>query len=335
MTTEAEDTPFDAILLVSFGGPEGPDDVLPFLENVTAGRGVPAARLAEVAQQYQQFGGVSPINQQNRDLLRALRDELGAAGIELPIYWGNRNWHPLLEDTFNEIIAAGHRRVLALVTSAFGSRSGCRQYRDDLDRARVSTGDILAVTKVRLYWNHPGFLDAVAARLDDAIKGAQIDASRGWRLVFTAHSIPTAWTDTSPYVAQLRTACAHLANRCAPTLPWDLVFQSRSGPPQVPWLEPDICDHIEALATDGVEGVIVAPIGFVSDHMEVVYDLDTQAAEVAAAQGIRFVRAKTAGTHPAFVAGLRQLLEEHLRGAAPLTAVGEPSPDPCPETCCR
>ncbi len=324
----------DALLLVSFGGPEGPDDVIPFLENVTAGRGIPRERLAVVGAHYELFGGVSPINQQNRDLLAALRAELDRTGIDLPLYWGNRNWHPLLVDTLAEIAADGHRRVLAIVTSAFGSYSGCRQYSEDLAGAVAGLDPAPEVHKARLYWNHPGFLDAMADRIAMTLDG--LDGSRRERaqLVFTAHSVPAAWTASSPYVDQLRTAAEHLAGRAGADHRWDLVFQSRSGPPHVPWLEPDVNDHLEDLAARGIDTVVVIPVGFVSDHMEVVYDLDTEAAATAERLGLTMVRAGTVGTHSSFVTALRQLVEEALDRGPVLATVGEPWPNPCPSGCC-
>ncbi len=331
------DTPYDSIVVISFGGPEGPDDVIPFLENVTRGRGVPRERLAEVATQYDMFGGRSPINEQNLALIDALTAALAEVGIDLPIHYGNRNWHPYLADTAAEMAEAGHRRAIGIVTSAFGSYSGCRQYREDIVAA--TDGLPLQIDKLRHYWNHPGFIEAMVDRV--ATSFDELGESSGEaRLVFTAHSIPTAWTPTSPYIDQLEAAGAEVARlvgerRGAPVKGWDLVFQSRSGPPQVPWLEPDVNDHLEALAAAGEQTVVVSPLGFVSDHMEVVYDLDTQAAATAAELGMRMVRSPAVGTHPAFVAGLANLVEEALgRVAQPLTAVGEPWPTPCPEGCC-
>ncbi|WP_436794165.1 ferrochelatase [Actinospongicola halichondriae] len=312
----------DAILLLSFGGPEGPDDVIPFLENVTRGRGVPRERLEEVAEQYRMFGGVSPINDQNRALLAALRAELDRRDVALPLHWGNRNWAPYVEDTMVELAAAGHRRVLALTTSAFSSYSACRQYLEDIERARATVGeDAPVVDKIRPYWNHPGFVGAVTEQVRDAVASAP----EGARLVFTAHSIPMSMATTSDYEAQLRTTAAAVVDAVAAGQEWDLVFQSRSGPPQVPWLEPDIVDHLHALADRATEAVVVVPLGFVSDHMEVKFDLDTQAAEAAASLGITMVRASTVGTHPVFVSGLVDLIEQYLGGD-----VAACSPDCCP-----
>ena len=291
----------DAVLLFSFGGPEGEDDVIPFLQNVTAGRNIPPERLAVVGQHYGLFDGISPINGQNRALMAALEPELRANGIDLPLYWGNRNWHPLLKDTLAAMAADGHREIFALVTSAFGSPSGCRQYRDDLDEAVAEladeSGGVLTITKSRLYWNHPGFINASEARLSEALASASTSPAPD-RLVFTAHSVPSAWTATSPYLEQLQAAAAELARRCAPDMRWDLVFQSRSGPPSMPWLEPDICDHLRRLHEDGIQHPVVFPVGFVSDHMEVVYDLDIEASAVAKELGIAFTRVPTVGTHP-------------------------------------
>lgn len=323
---------YDAILLLSFGGPEGPDDVIPFLENVTRGRGVPAERLAEVATQYDRFGGVSPINEQNRALIAALDVELAGRGHDMPIFWGNRNWAPYLSDTMADLAAAGHQSVLAVSTSAYSSYSACRQYHEDVARARDAVGDAApAVDRVRPYFNHPGFVMAMVDRVQVAVDQVGADA----RVAFTAHSIPLSMASTSDYEAQLREVAGLIIERLDRAVPWELVFQSRSGPPQVPWLEPDIVDHLGALAADGVTDVVVAPIGFISDHMEVRFDLDTQAAEAAATLGLTMVRAGTVGTHPTFVAGLADLLEEHLVGTAPqsLGTFG-PRVNPCAPDCC-
>ncbi len=326
----------DAILLLSFGGPEGPDDVLPFLENVTRGRGVPRERLEEVGQQYAMFGGISPINDQNRALLAALRAELSRRGHDLPLYWGNRNWKPYVEDTLAEIAAAGHQRVLSLSTSAYSSYSACRQYHDDIARARAAVGDDAPeVDKIRPYWNHPGFVLATVERVHAAVESLPPESLDGARMVFTAHSIPQSMAETSDYELQLRDLAGLVSERIAVDLSWDLVFQSRSGPPQVPWLEPDIVDHLKAVAEAGVDTVVVVPIGFVSDHMEVKFDLDTQAAEAADLLGLTMVRAGTVGTHPLFVRGLVDILEEHLVGG-PQKALGPLGPrvNPCVAGCC-
>ncbi|MGH3736967.1 MAG: ferrochelatase [Micromonosporaceae bacterium] len=330
---------YDAFLLLSFGGPEGPDDVVPFLENVTRGRGVPPERLAEVAEHYRHFGGVSPINNQNRALLAALRTEFAGAGIDLPLYWGNRNWHPLLADTLRQLRSDGVRHALAFVTSAYGSYSACRQYLDDIDRARAELGeDAPRVDKLRQFHDHPGFVaphaDAVRAAL------ATLSATGTRRLVFTAHSIPTSMAETAGpdghrYTAQLAETARLVAEAAAPGLGYDLVWQSRSGPPRVPWLEPDVNDHLERLAGDGVTDVLVSPIGFTSDHLEVVWDLDHEAADTAKRLGLGFARAATPGTDPRFVTMVRELVTERLDPAVPRRALGAvPTWDVCPLGCC-
>ncbi len=322
---------YDALLLCSFGGPEGPDEVLPFLDNVLRGRNVPEARKLEVAEHYHHFGGVSPINGHNRALLAAIRSELQANGPDLPVYRGNRNWHPLLTDTVASMRDDGVERALVFVTSAFGSYSGCRQYRDDLVAARLAVGaGSPELDKLRLYWDHPGFIDAVTDGLVATLRAAPADPL----VIFTAHSIPVAMAADAPYEAQLRAASALVAS-AAGVERWELAYQSRSGPPTQPWLEPDIGDRIRELA--GVEPVVVTcPIGFVSDHMEVLFDLDTEAAAVAAEVGIDLRRSPTAGTHPAFVAMVRELVVERLDTTAPRRSLGAegPWPDACPAGCC-
>ncbi|MEJ3745384.1 ferrochelatase [Actinomycetes bacterium KLBMP 9797] len=304
---------YDALLLVSFGGPERPDDVLPFLANVTRGRNVPPERLAEVAEHYQHFGGVSPINQQCRDLLAAVRE-----GFDLPVYWGNRNWHPMLADTVATMRDDGVRTALAFVTSAYGGYSSCRQYLEDIAAARAAVGpDAPVIEKLRHFHDHPGFVaphaDAVRAARDTLPAGGDV------RLVFTAHSIPasmaaTAGPEGGLYEAQLRETAALVAAAGAPDLPWDLVWQSRSGPPHVPWLEPDVNDHLATLRERGVTGVVVSPIGFVSDHLEVIWDLDNEAAGTAKRLGLDYARAGTPGTDPRFVAMVRDLVAERVTG---------------------
>lgn len=309
---------YDALLLVSFGGPEGPDDVMPFLENVTRGRGVPRARLAQVAEHYHHFGGVSPINAQCRDLLAAITGDLAAHDVDLPVYWGNRNWHPFLTDTMRRMADDGVRHAAAFVTSAYGSYSGSAQYVEDIARARAAVGERApAVDKLRPYFNHPGFIDAVTDRARDALTRAR----PGSRLVFTAHSIPEAMPGADGYVAQLSEASRLVAERVgAPA--WDLVYQSRSGRPEQPWLEPDVCDHLATLRAKGVEGAVLVPVGFVSDHMEVMFDLDVEAAEKAAELGMTLVRAPSAGTHPEFVAMVRELVAE-AAGTGPARVTGD------------
>ena len=294
----------DALLVVSFGGPEGQDDVIPFLQNVLRGRQVPAERVEEVASHYRRFGGVSPINSQVRALIAALRDELAASHIDLPVYWGNRNWHPFLSDTIQQMAVDGRQRALAFITSPY-SYSGRRQYLDDVEAARVKVGDRAPVVEeLPVFYNHPGFVEANA----DNLRAALAAAGDGAAVAFTAHSIPTAIDESADYVAQV-TETARLVARQAGLANWCLVYQSRSGPPTQPWLEPDIGEHLQALAHNGVAKVVVAPIGFISDHMEVIYDLDVQAREMAEGLGLTFVRAATVGTAPAFVRMIRQLIE--------------------------
>jgi protoporphyrin/coproporphyrin ferrochelatase len=340
MTTDAEPTatPVDAVLLVSFGGPERPEDVLGFLENVTRGRGVPPERLAEVAEQYHARGGISPINDQCRALLAALRDELDRTGIDLPLYWGNRNWHPFLADTVARMRDDGVRHALAFVTSAYSSYSGCHQYRDDIARARAEAGpDAPTIGKLRQFFDHPGFVEPMAARAAAALAELPDAVRDGARLVCTAHSIPVSMAATCDYEVQLRETARLVAERVGVPLDRvDLVWQSRSGPPQVPWLEPDVSDHLEALAAAGVPAAVIAPIGFVSDHMEVVHDLDTVARARARAAGIEVRRAATVGTDPAFVSMIRELLEERLDPSLPRRHLGTLGvrPDTCLPGCC-
>jgi len=332
---------YDAVLLVGFGGPEHPDDVIPFLENVLRGRRVPRSRLLEVAEHYQHFGGVSPINAQVRALIDALRKEFDQQQIDLPIYWGNRNWHPMLEDTMQSITGDGHQRVLALVLSAYSSYSSCRQYREDIQRARQAVGDgAPRVDKVRAFFNHPGFIDANADRLTeqlDRLVSDQPDRFPDTSVAFTAHSIPLSMASRCQYESQLRETCRLVAESCGvPASQWQLVYQSRSGRPEDPWLEPDICDHLTDLHQRGIRHVVVHPIGFLSDHMEVLYDLDEEAQQHCQSLGLRLLRAGTAGTHPRFVTGLRQLIEERLGGGCERLSVGgmEPVADVCADDCC-
>jgi ferrochelatase len=334
---------FDALLVQSFGGPEGMDDVMPFLHNVTRGRGVPDSRLAGVAEHYRHFGGVSPINQQNRTLIAALAAEFAAHGIELPIYWGNRNWKPYVADAVRQMRDDGVGRALVFTTSATSSFSGCRQYRDDLDKAlRVAGANAPELVKLRHFYDHPGFVEAQTAAVRaalDSLPGGSGDAAR---LVFTAHSIPAAMNAASGPAADGRYAAQHreTARLVAEAIrgdgaEFDLVWQSRSGPAEVPWLEPDINAHLRALAEQGVRAVVVTPSGFVSDHVEVRWDLDVEARETAASVGLQYARAATVGAHPAFVGAIRELVEEQLSGApartlSPLGITGFE----CPVGCC-
>jgi ferrochelatase len=331
---------YDAFVLLSFGGPEHPDDVMPFLRNVTRGRGIPEERLAEVAEHYYHFGGVSPINQQCRDLLAAVTADFGAHGITLPTYWGNRNWQPMLADTMAQMRDDGVTSALGFATSAYGGYSSCKQYWEDIAQARAKVGPgAPAVAKLRQFHDHPGFVrphaDAVTAAL------ARLEPARraSTRLVFTAHSIPvtmarTAGPDGGRYEAQLHETAALVHAAAAPDLAWDLVWQSRSGPPQVPWLEPDINDHLTALAEKGVTDVVVSPIGFVSDHLEVLWDLDNEARDTAAGLRLGYARAATPGTDPRFVTMVRELVEERTNGTARERLGTLPVWDQCPVNCC-
>lgn len=345
-----ETDPYDALLLVSFGGPEAPDEVMPFLERVTRGRGVPSERLAEVAEHYLHFGGRSPINDQNRAFLAALRAELASRGIDLPVYWGNRNSEPFLADTLAEMRDDGVSRAAAFVTSAYSSYSGCRQYRENLADALAEVPEAPRLDKLRHYYDHPGFVTANADALAAAWERLPVDHRETARVAFVTHSIPDAMEDTSgpdggAYTGQHRAAGAAIVTdlraRGVDVGEWDLVFCSRSGPPHIPWLEPDVNDYLQAQQERGTSAVVLAPIGFVSDHMEVVFDLDTEAAETAQEVGMTLARAGTAGTHPAFVAAAVDLLLERAaaeRGENParpaVSALG-PSHDVCPAGCCR
>jgi ferrochelatase len=311
---------YDAILIVSFGGPERTEDVIPFLENVLRGRNVPRERMNQVAEHYYHFGGRSPINDQCRELIAALR-----AAIDLPVYWGNRNWHPMLTDTVRQMTADGVRRALAIATSAYSSYSGCRQYIENIAAARAAVGEgAPEIDKLPPFWAHPGFIEANAERVSTALARIPEDRRAAARLVYTAHSVPLAMATTCRYEEQLVETARAVSARAAHD-EWDLVWQSRSGPPTQPWLEPDILDHLRALAENGVHDVVVSPLGFLSDHMEVMYDLDEEAAALCNELGLNFVRAGTAGAHPAVIAMLADLIAQ--RQAAPETPL-------CAADCC-
>jgi ferrochelatase len=327
---------YDAILLISFGGPEKREDVMPFLENVTRGRNVPAERLIEVAEHYYHFGGKSPINDQCRELMTALRQELDKHAIHLPIYWGNRNWDPYLAHALRQMRSDGVKRALGLVTSAYSSYSGCRQYRENVATAQAEVGEgAPLVDKLRVFYNHPGFVEASVLRVREALAHWSESERAEVHFVATAHSIPASSAQTSNYEKQLRET-ARLVGEAAGFAQWDLVYQSRSGPPSQSWLEPDILDHLKSLHAVGVRNIVVAPLGFVSDHLEVLYDLDTEAQALAAELGIHMVRASTVGTHPVFVAMLRQLIAERLFPSEEKLAIGRfgPNHDVCPLDCC-
>jgi protoporphyrin/coproporphyrin ferrochelatase len=350
-----EPVAYDALLLLGFGGPEGQDDVIPFLRNVTAGRGIPDERLEEVAHHYRHFGGVSPINQQNRDLVAALDAELRARGIDLPVYWGNRNWMPYVADAVQQLHADGHRRVLALATSAYSSYSSCRQYREDLADALEATGlgEQLQIDKVAQFFDHPGFVtpfvDGIRSGLEK-LREHGIEKPDEIEVLFSTHSIPVADAERSgprdrdfgpggAYAAQHTAVAEQIMRTLGSESPWQLVYQSRSGPPSVPWLEPDVNDAIAALPAQGRRGVLIVPLGFVSDHMEVMWDLDTEAIETATELGLVAVRIATPGTSPTYVAGLVDLIEERLNGTPAsqrprVTSLG-PWFDVCRPGCCE
>jgi ferrochelatase len=312
------------------------DDVMPFLENVLRGRSVPPERVREVAAHYHHFGGVSPLNAQCRALAAALREELDRHGPPLPIYWGNRNWHPMLVDTVRRMADERIQRALAFVTSAYGSWSGCRQYLDDIARARAEVGERAPrIDKLRAFYNHPGFIEPLVEAVSAACERIPEPRRAAAKLVFTAHSIPKTMALTCDYEAQLRETASLVAFPLGRT-EWSLVYQSRSGPPSQPWLEPDIGDHLRALAASGVRDVVLAPIGFTSDNMEVLYDLDLDARSRAVELGINMVRAATVGTHPRFVRMIRELVEERLSDAPLRLHLGPrgPAPDECPPECC-
>jgi ferrochelatase len=345
---------YDAIVLAGFGGPEGQDDVIPFLRNVTRGRGIPDERLEEVAHHYRHFGGVSPINQQNRELKAALEAELAARGVDLPVIWGNRNWDPYLTDALREAKERGFRTLIGLATSAYSSYSSCRQYREDFAMALESTGlaGELRIDKVRQYFDHPGFVAPFVAGVRDALAelAGRGVADSAIRVLFATHSIPTGDAERSgprdrtfegggAYPAQHLAVAEVVMREAGSEVPWQLVYQSRSGPPTQPWLEPDVNDVIAALPGEGVEAVVIVPLGFVSDHMEVLWDLDTEAVETATEHGLIAIRTPTPGTHPAYVRGLVDLVLERVQGAPAvdrpaLTALG-PWYDVCRPGCCE
>lgn len=353
-----EPVAYDAILLAGFGGPEGQDDVIPFLRNVTRGRGIPEERLEEVAHHYRHFGGISPINDQNRELKAALEAELASRGIDLPVLWGNRNWDPYLKDALKEADERGLTKVIAIATSAYSSYSSCRQYREDFAMALEETGleGTIEIDKVRQFFDHPGFVEPFIEGVRDAIvdvrqKVPGIDPATEVEILFTTHSIPSVdaaksgpaergFGEGGAYAAQ-HLAVAEVISQAAAdgVIEWQLVYQSRSGPPSMPWLEPDINDVIAELPAKGKRAVIIVPLGFVSDHMEVLWDLDNEAMETSEENGIVAVRVPTPGTHHAYVAGLVDLVLERRDGVPvdqrpAMTALG-PWYDVCRPGCCE
>ncbi|MGP3536522.1 ferrochelatase [Microbacterium sp. RD1] len=345
---------YDGVLLAGFGGPEGQDDVIPFLRNVTRGRGIPDERLEEVAHHYRHFDGISPINAQNRALKQAIEAEIARRGIGLPVYWGNRNWEPYLEGAVQEAADAGHTTLLALATSAYSSFSSCRQYREDFARVLESTGlaGTVTIDKIRQFFDVPGFVAPFVDGVRAAVAGfrRQGIASGAIRVLFSTHSIPLAdaersgprdvdFGDGGAYAAQHRAVAEVVMAAVDDDVAWELVYQSRSGPPSQPWLEPDVNDAIAALPAQGVEAVAIVPLGFVSDHMEVLWDLDTEALQAAEEAGLTAVRTPTPGVDPSYVSGLVDLIEERLRGTPVAerpheTALG-PWFDVCRPGCCE
>ncbi|MDH3418989.1 MAG: ferrochelatase [Gammaproteobacteria bacterium] len=326
---------YDAVLVVSFGGPEGPDDVMPFLENVLEGLKLPPQAVKGIARRYQRFGGVSPINAHTRDLIAALEAELAAHSINLPVYWGNRNWHPFLNDTLAQMHADGIERAIAYITSTFGSYSGCRRYREDLYTATVNIERPPIIDKLRLGYNHPGFVQAMAERVRDALATVPAERRELAPLVFTAHSLPVSMAQHAPYEAQL-TESAQLVTAALGRTHWELAYQSNNASYGEPWLEPRIEDVLVEKGKQGTTDVVVAPIGFVCDHMEVVLDLDVEAKQAAADAGVNLVRAGTVGSHPSYVAMIRELIEERMDASAERRALGRfgPSHDFCAVNCC-
>ena len=335
-TVDSHAREYDALLVVSFGGPEGPDDVLPFLDNVFRGLRVTPEAKAHIAKRYEQFGGVSPINGHTRALIKALQQELDTHGPALPIYWGNRNWHPLLTDTVAQMAHAGVRRALAFVTSTFSSYSGCRRYREDLYEAASLVPNAPHIDKLRVGFNHPGFIEAMADRVRAALD-ALPEAKRGNALVlFTAHSLPESMAHSSAYQIQLQASC-RLVGDMLEHQRWRLAYQSNNASyGREPWLGPDVNEALREAKTEGVTAVVVAPIGFICDHMEVVIDLDIEAAATARSLGLTMARAATVGTHPAYIAMIRELIVERMTPYAPRRALGSlgPSHDRCAADCC-
>jgi protoporphyrin/coproporphyrin ferrochelatase len=328
---------YDAILVVSFGGPESRDDVIPFLENVLRGKNVPRERLLAVAEHYYHFDGRSPINEQTRQLISALSVELRNHEINLPIYWGNRNWHPLLPDTLRKMQGDGIRRAIGFVTSAYSSYSGCRQYRENIAAAREEVGPgAPEVDKIRAFFNHPGFIEATVERVQDALRAVPSAAAQNVQIIYVAHSIPMSMASTSDYVIQLEEVRG-LVSMAIGHKNHTLVYQSRSGTPGQPWLEPDILDHLHEVKSKNLAtAVVIAPISFISDHMEVLYDLDIEARELCDKLGLPMTRAKTVGVHPKFIGMIRELIEERLNPKLERRASGSlgPRSDVCVEDCC-
>ena len=329
---------YDALLLISYGGPEKPDDVMPFLENVVRGKNVPRERLMEVARHYEFFGGVSPINAEVRALLTALIGELNAHGPALPVYWGNRNWHPMLADALRQMADDGVCRALALVTSAFSSYPGCRQYLEEIELVRQEIGENAPqVDKIRVFYNHPGFIEPMAERVLAALDEVPARRRSSARIMYTAHSIPKTMAGKCDYAEQLGEACRLVSQRVERS-DWELVYQGRSGPPSQPWLGPDVGQRIREIGQSGeATDVVIVPIGFVCEHMEIVYDLDIELAALCESLAVNMVRCAVVGTHPRFVRMIRELIRERIDENPTRLALGDrgPSHDVCPADCCR
>jgi ferrochelatase len=340
MSAPVSTSNYDALIVISFGGPEGMNDVIPFLENVLRGKNVPRERMLAVAKHYELFGGVSPINAQNRQLVASLQQGFGANGPNLPVYFGNRNWHPLLPDTLRQMRDDGVTKALAFVTSAYSSYSGCRQYLENIEAARAGVPDAPQVEKIRAFYNHPEFVRANVEQIETALAEFPEQQHEFIHVVFTAHSIPESMAASCDYARQLqetaRLVFFQLGNGQAPPSGYSLAYQSRSGSPAQPWLEPDVCDHLNTLKAAGIANVVIAPVGFVSDHIEVLYDLDHEAQEVAKQLGINMRRARTAGSHPAFVKMIRDLVLERIDQTAERRFMGNDGvrPDVCVPGCC-
>jgi ferrochelatase len=330
-------TNYDALLVVSFGGPESKEEVIPFLETVLRGRNIPRERLLTVAEHYYHFEGRSPINRQTLDLMAALGAELQQGGPQLPIYWGNRNWHPFLAETLGKMKQDGVRRALAFVTSAYSSYSGCLQYREDIARAQGEVGEgAPEVEKLRPFFNHPGFIEATVERVREALDAVPRNARENVQIIYTAHSIPLSMANTCDYVKQLEEV-RRLVSEAIGQKHDALAYQSRSGTPGQPWLEPDILDYLrEVKARNLASAVVLAPIGFISDHMEVLYDLDVEARQLCETLGLPMTRAKTVGVHPKFISMIRELIMERMNPDAERRSLGTlgARPDICPENCC-
>ncbi len=326
--------PYQAVLIASFGGPEGRDEVRPFIENVLRGKSIPEVRKEEVAQHYFRFDGVSPLNAQNRELRSLLEKELSARGLDLPVYWGNRNWKPYFKETLQEMTTKGVKHFLAYLPSPYGSYSSCRQYLEALEDARTEIGDKAPTfDKIRFFFNHPGFIEVLFIRAKEAL--AKLSDSEKSTMVFTAHSLPVAMSRSCEYEKQVNETCRLVSERCGITN-WQLAYQNRSGRPSDRWLEPDILEVLKQVANQGERQVVVMPIGFLSDHMEVIYDLDIEAKREAEALGLRWVRSATPGKHPLMLRLLGDLVEERLKGGEERPVVGSlaPAPDTCPPNCC-